>query len=101
MAVEANGGTRGSSIRGRDALVASGALIPALCPENLRDLATETASRHDRTLTDILLKMRDENHATHEIAFATGDVVELAETENSVVLEVCNARSHTVGDGID
>lgn len=61
MPIEEDSGTCGSLIRGREALMASGALIPERRPENLRDLVAEPASDRDRTLTDILLEGRGDD----------------------------------------
>lgn len=47
-------------VRSRDALIESGALIPARRPQNLLDVIAAPAGDHKRSLSEVLREMRDE-----------------------------------------
>jgi prevent-host-death family protein len=49
-----------AATRSREALIDTGALLPARRPQNLFDVAATPARDNDRTLSDVLNEMRDE-----------------------------------------
>ncbi|NVN49232.1 type II toxin-antitoxin system Phd/YefM family antitoxin [Mycolicibacterium hippocampi] len=49
-----------AAARSREALIEAGALIPATRPLNLLEVAAEPAPDQERTLSDVLGEMRDE-----------------------------------------